>query len=78
VFLTSGKGREPPLRERREDITPLISRFVEAFARRMGKQIGGIPKETPHAFTSYSWPGNVRELQNLIREGRNPLGERSA
>lgn len=56
----------PPLRERREDITLLVSHFVEVFSRRMGKAISNIPKETLDAFTSYSWPGNVRELQNLI------------
>jgi formate hydrogenlyase transcriptional activator len=56
----------PPLRERREDIAPLVSHFVEVFSRRMAKQISNIPQETLDAFTSYSWPGNVRELQNLI------------
>jgi transcriptional regulator with GAF, ATPase, and Fis domain len=56
----------PPLRERREDITLLVSHFVEGFSRRMDKQISSIPKETLDAFISYSWPGNVRELQNLI------------
>jgi formate hydrogenlyase transcriptional activator len=56
----------PPLRERREDIPPLVSHFVEVMARRICKQIDHIPKETLDAFTSYSWPGNVRELQNLI------------
>jgi formate hydrogenlyase transcriptional activator len=56
----------PPLRERREDIALLVSHFVEAFSRRMGKLINSIPTETLDAFTSYSWPGNVRELQNLI------------
>ena len=56
----------PPLRERREDIALLVSHFVEVFSRRMGKQIGCIPKETLDAFTSYCWPGNVRELQNLV------------
>ena len=56
----------PPLRERREDIAVLVSHFVEVFARRMGKRIGDIPRETLDAFASYSWPGNVRELQNLI------------
>ena len=56
----------PPLRERREDIALLFSHFVGVFARRIGKWIGDIPKETLDAFTSYSWPGNVRELQNLI------------
>ncbi len=56
----------PPLRERQEDIAPLVSHFVEIFGRGMGKWISSIPKETLEAFTSYSWPGNVRELQNLI------------
>jgi transcriptional regulator with GAF, ATPase, and Fis domain len=56
----------PPLRERRPDIPLLVSHFVEIFARRTGKQINHISKETLDAFTSYSWPGNVRELQNLI------------
>ena len=56
----------PPLRERREDIAPLVSHYVEVFARRMGKRIDQIPAETLAAFEAYSWPGNVRELQNLI------------
>ena len=56
----------PPLRERREDIAPLVSHFVEVFSRRMGKQINHVPEATLNAFTLYSWPGNVRELQNLI------------
>jgi formate hydrogenlyase transcriptional activator len=56
----------PPLRERREDIPPLVSHFVEVFARRMGRSISEIPRRTLDSFTSYSWPGNVRELQNVI------------
>jgi len=56
----------PPLRERQGDIPQLVSYFVEIYARRMGKQIDQIPKETLNAFMSYSWPGNVRELQNLV------------
>jgi formate hydrogenlyase transcriptional activator len=56
----------PPLRERREDVAPLVSHFVELFARRMGKRIEQIPQATMNAFLEYSWPGNVRELQNLI------------
>lgn len=56
----------PPLRERREDIPALVTHFVDAFARRMGKPIQCIPPETMEAFLSYSWPGNIRELQNLI------------
>jgi transcriptional regulator with GAF, ATPase, and Fis domain len=56
----------PPLRERREDIPPLVTHFVEIFGRRMGRQIEHIPPETISALSSYQWPGNIRELQNLI------------
>ncbi len=56
----------PPLRERHQDIPQLVSHFVEIFARRMGKQITDIPRETLTALTSHPWLGNVRELQNLI------------
>ena len=56
----------PPLRERRQDVTPLVSHFVQVFSGRMGKQIDSIPHETLAALEAYSWPGNVRELQNLI------------
>jgi len=56
----------PPLRERRQDVTPLVSHFVQVFSRRMGKQIDSIPHQTLAALEAYSWPGNVRELQNLI------------
>jgi formate hydrogenlyase transcriptional activator len=56
----------PALRERREDIVPLVLHYVEVFARRMGKRIDQVPAETLSAFEAYPWPGNVRELQNLI------------
>src|ERR1700751_6069192 len=56
----------PPVRERREDIQPLVSHFVEVFAQRMGKHIDQIPQAMMNALIAYSWPGNVRELQNLI------------
>jgi formate hydrogenlyase transcriptional activator len=56
----------PPLRDRREDIAPLVVHFVDLFGRRMGKRITHIPEETMAAFAYYSWPGNVRELQNLV------------
>src|SRR5262245_48841375 len=56
----------PPLRDRREDIPPLVAHFVELFARRMGKHIEHIPPQTLSALLSQAWPGNVRELQNVI------------
>jgi formate hydrogenlyase transcriptional activator len=74
----------PPLRERREDIPLLIRHFANKYARRMGKRIESIPKETMDALSRYSWPGNIRELQNLMERSvllstgsslRVPLGE---
>jgi len=56
----------PPLRERREDISQLVSHFVQVFSRRIGKPIDHVPEETMAEFISYAWPGNVRELQNLV------------
>jgi formate hydrogenlyase transcriptional activator len=56
----------PALRERREDIPPLVEHFVKLFTRRMGKQVNSIPPETMAAFQWYLWPGNIRELQNLV------------
>src|SRR5712671_7531590 len=47
----------PPLRERREDITSLVTHFVEIFSRRMGKQIEHISEETMSALSAHEWPG---------------------
>jgi formate hydrogenlyase transcriptional activator len=56
----------PPLRERKEDIPPLVSYFVDRFAKRAGRKISGIRRSTLDSLESYSWPGNIRELQNVI------------
>jgi transcriptional regulator with GAF, ATPase, and Fis domain len=56
----------PPLRERREDIPLLLEHFLHRFARRTGKRINKICKETLNMVESYDWPGNVRELQNVV------------
>ena len=56
----------PPLRDRREDIAPLVEHYVELFCHQMGKSIHTIPEEFVNACKSYSWPGNIRELQNVI------------
>jgi transcriptional regulator with GAF, ATPase, and Fis domain len=55
----------PPLRERREDILPLLWSFVQEFSKRMGKRIESIPQKGVEALQAYSWPGNVRELRNV-------------
>src|SRR5712691_9204768 len=57
----------PPLRERPEDIDPLVDHFVGQFARRMNRRIDVIPSETREALRHHPWPGNVRELENVIQ-----------
>ena len=56
----------PPLRERPEDIPPLVRHFVHEFASRMNKTVEAISSETMEALIQYPWPGNIRELQNVI------------
>ncbi len=56
----------PPLRERREDIPPLVHYFVRRFSLKIGRKITRIQRETMERLMNYSWPGNVRELENVI------------
>src|SRR5262245_6689880 len=56
----------PPLRDRKEDIGPLVRHFAAKFALRMNKRIETIPTNTMAALSRYHWPGNIRELENLI------------
>jgi transcriptional regulator with GAF, ATPase, and Fis domain len=56
----------PPLRERREDIPMLVQYFIDRYARKEGKNMGRVSKETLDLFQMYPWPGNIRELQNVI------------
>jgi DNA-binding NtrC family response regulator len=56
----------PPLRERKEDIPPLVNTFVQRFAEQLGKVEPTIAPEAFQKLLDYSWPGNVRELQNAI------------
>jgi PAS domain S-box-containing protein len=56
----------PPLRERKEDILPLVWSFIQEFGTRMGKRIESIPQKGIETLQNYGWPGNVRELRNVI------------
>jgi len=56
----------PPLRERREDILPLVKHFVAHFDREFGKKVREIVPEAQAMLNAYAWPGNVRELRNVI------------
>ena len=56
----------PPLRDRREDIAPLVALFIKRYAQQMGRPE---PQMTPEALgrlRDFPWPGNVRQLQNTI------------
>lgn len=56
----------PPLRERKEDIKPLVEFFIKKFAVKGRKQVKGITKEALNILLRYEWPGNIRELENII------------
>lgn len=56
----------PPLRERKEDIPPLVANFVQRFAEQLGRSTPTVKPEAFEKLLEYPWPGNVRELQNAI------------
>ena len=79
VLVNDGKFREdlyyrlnvipiniPPLRERKEDIIPLINMFVDKYSIRMKKFVREFNSDAIYIMMQYDWPGNVRELENII------------
>jgi two-component system response regulator GlrR len=56
----------PPLRDRGEDITPLVEHFIEKFNERTKKEIKGLAPQAMQRLMLYDWPGNVRELEHVI------------
>ncbi|MGE0705538.1 MAG: sigma 54-interacting transcriptional regulator [Vicinamibacterales bacterium] len=56
----------PPLRERREDIPPLVYNFMTRAAARMKKDVRAVSADAMSALMSYAWPGNVRELEHAV------------
>ncbi len=56
----------PPLRERREDIVPLIRHFLARKAHELGVPLKSFTREAMDLLLAYSWPGNVRELENVV------------
>jgi DNA-binding NtrC family response regulator len=69
--------RIPPLRERREDLIPLMAHFLRKHGERLGKADVRIGPEALDAMMAYSWPGNVRELENAVERalvlGQKPV-----
>ena len=66
-----------PLRERKEDILPIIEKLIKKYNRISGKNIISIDDEVKQSFLSYDWPGNVRELENVIELMFNISGNSS-
>jgi DNA-binding NtrC family response regulator len=56
----------PALRERREDIPPLVAHFLARSARKLGRTFDGIAPAFLDRAAAYDWPGNVRELENVV------------
>jgi DNA-binding NtrC family response regulator len=58
--------RIPPLRERIEDLNPLVEKFIAHFNREFRKHVKGFTPEAVEVMERYHWPGNVRQLRNAI------------
>jgi len=56
----------PPLRDRREDIPPLVHNFLTRAAARMKKDVSSVSADAMTALMNYRWPGNVRELEHAV------------
>jgi DNA-binding NtrC family response regulator len=56
----------PPIRERKDDLIPLIDYFLKKFKTKYQKKITSLSPEIIAAFSNYNWPGNIRELENVL------------
>ena len=61
--------RVPALRDRRSDIPEIVMALLQQSAKRIGKSMESVSRETMRLLVDYSWPGNIRELQNVIERG---------
>jgi len=59
----------PPLRERKEDIPPLVEHFLKKFSQIMKKEVKGLTPLAMQRLMLHNWPGNVRELENTVEYG---------
>jgi len=69
--------RVPALRERTEDIPLLVTYFVSRLAKKFGRDVQGVTRDTMSRLVHYDWPGNIRELQNVVERAvvlaRSPM-----
>ncbi len=64
--LRSVNIRIPPLRDRRDDIVPLVKKFSDEFVRTSKMSFGGFSSNAIDRLIEYDWPGNIRELRNVV------------
>jgi two-component system response regulator AtoC len=57
----------PPLRERKDDISLLVSHFIDKYSKKLNSNVRGVSQQAMQQLLAYSWPGNVREIENLIQ-----------
>jgi len=72
----------PPLRERKEDIPPLVNHTLQKLAAKMQSESLGVSSDAMDVLMVYDWPGNVRELENalqfaLVRTGGDTISAQS-
>ncbi|MDQ0220204.1 PAS domain S-box protein [Peribacillus cavernae] len=61
----------PPLRDRTEDILPLVQNFIEKYNQLFQMDVKEVDGEVLQSFLTYGWPGNVRELEHIIEGAMN-------
>lgn len=57
-----------PLRDRPEDLSPILENYLAVFSKELSKEVHGFSPEAMQVFLDYPWPGNVRELQNVLKQ----------
>jgi two-component system nitrogen regulation response regulator GlnG len=57
-----------PLRDRPEDLAPILENYLTVFSKELGKEVHGFSPEAMAVLLDYTWPGNVRELQNVLKQ----------
>ncbi len=65
----------PPLREHKEDISPIADVMVQNLNKKHGTRVTGVDAEVLELFQRYDWPGNVRELRNVLERAAIMAGE---
>ena len=72
----------PPLRERRDDIAPLATHFVQQAARRMNRPVPRVTQAALSELAAHDWTGNVRQLRNVVERlhilGGSPISAADA